>query len=276
MAPGAPVVLIARRRRAAVFLTVIAACVTVGALLVLRGEPFGWWTMLLLLGVPLFGASLRRPDLVTLDGTGFGVRPTFGASWTRSWRDVGEFFGAPARRGNAFVIFEERAGTPAAPRAAILGRKPDGGGSGFSAQDFDLLPNEIAALLNRWREAYGSAQPSEAPAPAFATDGKGRLSVIDATGQRTFHDPVAGHRVAAVRRISGEGAAIALLDRGRYVALVRGDGHLVWTMPCEPADDPYRAVGDPTDGTVLLLQHDDRRTVRDIRTGQVVPEPRPA
>lgn len=269
--PAVPVTLPVRRRASVAALLGSAAFVSVGGLLVAAGEQGGWWAMVFALVLPVFAANIWRPDRLTLDRAGFRVRPSPGRTWTRSWDQVASFSGPPSRRPGTTVAFDDAVRRSTPPRTGAKGFLFDSAASGFLAQSFDLRPNEIAALMNRWQEAYGREEPAAAPAPAFAADDKGRLSVIDPTGRRVFRGRAEGRRVDLVRQVPGDDTAVVLLDGGRGAGLVGPDGTLVWSREAGREDGRHQGLAGPDDGAVLLIQRD-RMTVLEVRTGEIVDE----
>ena len=68
---------------------------------------------------------------------------SFGRPTTRRWTDVESFSVAPVRN-NAIVTFEPD------PRAA-------GGQGGFLPETYGLKADDLAALLNEWKQRYGAS-----------------------------------------------------------------------------------------------------------------------
>jgi hypothetical protein len=96
------------------------------------------------------GALLRPPTLV-VDAGGLALRTPLGERWRQRWPDCGEF---RTWRGDV-VVWTAAPEAARHPRRAATWRKRAGADTGMAAQFGSLSATDLAALLNRYRDAAG-------------------------------------------------------------------------------------------------------------------------
>lgn len=124
--------------------------------------PYGWLTLGFgLVGIAVFGVTLVRPNRLDLSADGF-TTVTLGRRWSVAWSDCGEFgtwkdtfyAGSPT-----MVVFECRAPTKGGAALKLAADALTGANAGLP-ETYGMSASELAALLNRYREAAGQVDGS--------------------------------------------------------------------------------------------------------------------
>ena len=102
-----------------------------------------------LVGLLVAGGAMVRPPRLVIDSDGVALHTPLGERWRHRWSDCGEFW--VWRRGT--VVWTSPAEAAGHPRAAAGWRKRAGADCGMVAHFGSLGASDLAALLNRYRDA---------------------------------------------------------------------------------------------------------------------------
>jgi hypothetical protein len=102
-----------------------------------------------LVGLVLSGLAVLRPPSLVIDAEGVALRTPLGERWRHRWSDCGEFW---VWQRNT-VVWTSPSEAVGHPRSAAGWRKRAGADSGMVAHFGSLSAADLAALLNRYRDA---------------------------------------------------------------------------------------------------------------------------
>jgi hypothetical protein len=106
-----------------------------------------------LIGLVLSGLAMLRPPSLVIDAEGVALRTPLGERWRHRWSDCGEFW---VWQRNT-VVWTSPSEAVGHPRSAAGWRKRAGADSGMVAHFGSLSATDLAALLNRYRDAASAS-----------------------------------------------------------------------------------------------------------------------
>ncbi len=154
-----PRVLVQRRRRFAAYLVVSVGFVLVSVIGVTDGQAFMWFPLVSFgFSAAILALQLGSPTRLELTATGFTMRTAVRAR-SFNWSDVSEFRTRRNQVAGQLVVFDSDVllGGRSRGRMYRLGTAWQSGDWSFRARDYGMSADELAALLNRYRQsAVGS------------------------------------------------------------------------------------------------------------------------
>lgn len=162
--PTIPRVLRSSPRRTIGLLAGFAVAAAIGGLMMRDDAPWGWAVVAFgVVGLVVFLVIAVRPNRLELTQGGLAT-VTLGRRWSAEWHECGEFrtWQGPDLGSSRMIVFDCSApgvrGHPLEKLAESIA-----GANGGLPETYGLPADELAALLNRYRQAYGGGGPPAAP-----------------------------------------------------------------------------------------------------------------